>query len=192
MRDPAHFKKILPPIGRGDCEFKLDLSKANDFCRNANTPSDKVFAALFWLRRGIAERDPLDTYSALMICLQILACDCNLLTKKPESKSINCPSCKTEISISISISSLVKELITNELNAPEELADRIWTLRNKLVAHGNKTPLDADTFIELTELKFSAAELAFNGVSLAMGLDYRIAPALHKSFFVTDALMYLD
>lgn len=36
-------------------------------------PSDEIFTALFWLRRGLAESDPIDTYNAFMVCLQILA-----------------------------------------------------------------------------------------------------------------------
>jgi hypothetical protein len=47
-------------------------------------------------------------------------------------------------------------------------------------------------FIDLTELKFSAAELAFKGISLALGLDLDEAITPNQAFFITDALMYLD
>lgn len=175
MQDPAHQVKTLLTIGRGEGKFNLDFLKAKDFCMRGNVPSDKVFSALFWLRRGIAERDPIETYSSLMICLQILARDCGILTNNGNS-----------------ISSLFKELLVEKLSASDDLADGIWRMRNKVVAHGNKTPLDADTFIELTQLKFPAAELAFKGVGLALGLDSVNTPTLHQGFNVTDALMYLD
>jgi hypothetical protein len=66
----GHYVKTLPPVGRASTpptlvDFPDDVSNI--------VPPDDVFSALFWLRRGLAERDPIDTFSSLMVCLQIMA-----------------------------------------------------------------------------------------------------------------------
>lgn len=149
---------------------------------------DEVFSALFWLRRGLAERDPIENFSALMVCLQIIA---RYLGTK-QSVTRHCPECGTELETSDpSITSMLRELVVKKLNAPPDLFEKLWKTRNAVVAHGNR-PVTPDIFIELTELKFDSVNLAFSSIKLSLGLpiNYPISP--NQMYFITDAFMYVD
>lgn len=149
---------------------------------------DNVFSALFWLRRGLAERDPVENFSALMVCLQIMAR--HLVVH--QSTVRHCPTCGTELESQVpSITSLIRELVVSRLGTSPELFDRLWRARNAIVAHGN-LPVTPEVIIELTELKFDAATLAFQSIKLSLGIPLDSLPSPNQAFFVTDAFMYVD
>jgi hypothetical protein len=149
---------------------------------------DEVFSALFWLRRGLAERDPIENFSSLMVCLQIIAR--YLSTKKPVIR--HCESCGAELDMQDpSITSMMRELIVTKLGAKQELFERIWKARNAISAHGNR-PVTPVVFIELTELKFDAVNLAFGSIKLSLGIPLNSPPSPNPMYFVTDAYMYVD
>lgn len=162
--------------------------------------SDEVFSALFWLRRGLAEGDPIDTYNAFMVCLQILAKDwwdkkiasgCTPFEQPPTM----CPRCGNDLPKRGQyppITSLFREYIIREFGASKAEVKDVWSIRNAIAAHGNEPQIDADDFLKITELKFKAAAWAYQGINLALGLDSSGAPKPSSNFFVTDALMHLD
>lgn len=162
--------------------------------------SDEIFAALFWLRRGLAEGDPIDTYNAFMVCLQILAKD--WWDKKIasgcvpyEPQPIKCSHCGNDLPKTGKyppITSLFREYIIREFGASKGEVKEVWGFRNAIAAHGNEPKIDADDFLKITELKFKAAEWAYQGINLALGLASSNAPKPSSNFFVTDALMHLD
>jgi len=179
------YKKILPPAGRASIP-KISFSIPQELC--GKLIPDYVFSALLWLRRGLAERDPIETFSAFTVCLQILARE--LVTIEPTIEK--CPSCGAELKPSPpSITSLVKELVVSRLGADLGLFKRLWDARNAVVAHGGRS-VTANVFLDLTELKFDAADLAFRGIKLALGLPLDSKPSPNQAFFITDALMYAD
>ncbi|MEA1958483.1 MAG: hypothetical protein U9N44_02255 [Chloroflexota bacterium] len=151
-------------------------------------PSKNIFSALFWLRRGLANRDSLETYASLMVCLQCIARE---LIKLPADVKY-CPKCRAEIEpVKPGITALVHELVVNKLGTPENQFEKIWKARNAIVAHGNKT-ITADVLLEITELKYTAITLCFDGIKLAMGLAKENPPFPHQVNFVTPAPMYFD
>jgi len=151
-------------------------------------PSENIWAALVWLRRGLSERDPVETFSALMVCLQIMAR--HLVEKQPIIEC--CPSCGAKLETrEPSITSLMRELLVSRLGTSTELFDRLWKTRNAIVAHGNR-PLTPEVFLELAELKFNAANLAFQSIKLGLGIPLDSPPSPSQAFFVTDAFMYVD
>jgi hypothetical protein len=184
LGEKSAYTAILPAMARtSQPPIKIEFPENIDFI-----PPEEVFSALFWLRRGLAERDPIENYSALMVCLQIIAN--HLIPEKNITKS--CPSCGVELSTQpLSITQKVSELLTTKLSAPKDLSDRLWKVRNAIVAHGNK-PVNAEVFLELTELKFEAVTLAYKGVKLALGIPFDSPPNPDPSYFITDALMYVD
>ncbi|GAJ13156.1 unnamed protein product, partial [marine sediment metagenome] len=150
--------------------------------------SEEIFSALSWFRRGIAERDPIETYSAFMVCLQILA---RISVPGKAIKTI-CPHCGEVLSeTEQSITSLVRELVTHKLGASKSMFNKIWKARNAIIAHGN-APITPQTLLELTELKFEAGQLALEGIKLSFGIPKAEPPFLTQSFFITDAFMYVD
>lgn len=152
------------------------------------TISEDIFSALFWLRRGLAERDPVDNFSALMVCLQIMAR--HIVVQKPTTRL--CPSCGTKLETQEpSITSLMRELIVSRLGTPLELFNRLWKTRNAIIAHGNQ-PVTPETFLDLTLLKFDAAKLAFKSIKLGLGMSLDSPPLINQAFFITDAHMYVD
>ncbi len=163
------FSNRLEPAGRSG-EQKITLSLPKEPFAD-KIPTDTIFIALFWLRRGLAERDPLDTYAAFMVCLQAIARE--VVGTKP------------------SLTSMVRELVVDTLGASPELFEKIWKVRNTVVAHGNR-PVDAGTFLLLTELKMDAAKLCYKGIKLAMNLPLDGPPHIDQSFFVTSHLMYVE
>ncbi len=87
--EPCIFKNknsrevILHPTNRA--EPKIRLEYLTDL-KNIN-PDNDIFTALYWLRRGLAQRDAVETFSALMVCLQIMAR--KLAEGRPQE--ISCP-----------------------------------------------------------------------------------------------------
>jgi hypothetical protein len=184
-KEEGHYSKIRPVSARTSTsritvKFPADLESI--------APSENIWSALVWLRRGLAERDPVDTFSALMVSLQIMAR--YLVEKQPVTR--HCPSCGVELETQEpSITSLMRELIVSRLGASPKLFKRLWKARNAIVAHGDQhfTP---EVFLELTELKFVAAKLAFQSIKLALGIPLDSPPSPNQAFFVTDAFMYVD
>jgi hypothetical protein len=215
-------RNVVPTITSGptrimklDSQNKSEISPIPfvipDELSDSDNLSPKVFAALFWLRRGLAERDPIDTYNAFIVCLQILAriwwdkkiasgCAMN----KPQPRKCpycenelplmdKCPKCNKAIISKIPPPTfLFKEYITSEFNVPLSEVNMVWRLRNAIAAHGDKVDIDADDFIRLTELKFDMALWAYTGIDRALGLALDRAPKPSQDFFMTDALMNLD
>ena len=217
-------KNIVPTIISND-NGKLILNAAEKTERppikfelpreifDENKLSKELFAALFWLRRGLAEHDPIDTFNAFTICLQILArhwwdrkMRSDIAFEKTQTKKCaqcekelplleRCPNCGKDLLSSSKYpppSFLFKEYLKKELNANPGIANEVWKKRNAIVAHGNKSDIDADDFKNLTELKFKAAEWTYQGINLALGLELETAPKLSHDFLVTDSLMNLD
>jgi len=165
----GHYIGVLPPAGRASTpptlvDFPDDVSNI--------APSDDVYSALFWLRRGLAERDPIETFSALMVCLQIMAR--HIVVRRGAS-----------------ITSLVRELVVSRLGASPQLFNRLWKARNAVVAHGN-LPITPEVVLELIGLKIEAAILAFNSIKLSLGMPMDEPPLLAQTCFETDAYIYLD
>jgi hypothetical protein len=151
-------------------------------------PNDETFSSMSWLRRGLAERDPVDTFSAFMVCIQIIA---RQMVNK-ESSEITCPACGAKLgNAQQSITSQVRELVVSKLGASNELFERMWKARNAVIAHGN-LPVTPNVILELTELKFDAANLAYRAIKFSLGMSLDSPPLPNKSFFVTDAFMYID
>jgi hypothetical protein len=169
---------------------KLDPQKVNlEFPNMEKINSDEdIFAALYWLRRGLAQRDAVETFSALMVCLQIMAR--KLAEGRPQE--ISCPKCGHEYKIAeTTITSQMRELIVDKLNEQTDLFEKLWKARNSIIAHGNKS-VTAETLINLTELKFEAIKLAFKSIKLQMGIPFEEKPEPNKNIFITDAFMYTD
>jgi hypothetical protein len=142
---------------------------------------------MFWLRRGLADRDVFETYAALMVCLQILAKE---LVEEPEIPLL-CQACGAIVRQDApSITRLVRGLVVTRLGEDEAVFKRLWRNRNAIVAHGD-ADIDADTFLDLTQSRADAIRLCFRGVSLALGL----APDFfepHQNVFITSAFLHAD
>lgn len=157
------------------------------------SPNGAVFDALFWLRRGMAERDPLETYAALMVCLQKLA---EMLVRK-EERIQKCVECRTELSCPKcgrrphSVTHSVKKLVVEKLGGSEKRFRQIWKARNAVVAHGNK-PVDTKTLVEVGKLRLEVARLVFRGIKLAMNLNPDGLPSPSQFFSVAPAFMHVD
>lgn len=141
--------------------------------------SDEIFTALFWLRRGLAESDPIDTFSALMVCLQILARNWWELGKK-EDEMLPTPTI------------LFRDYLIKEIGVTPDQVKIAWKKRNAIVAHGNKINIDANDFMGLTKLKVDAIMWAYKGINLMLGLDRRNAPRPSQNLFMTPALINVD
>jgi hypothetical protein len=179
------YSKILPVDSRASIP-KITLQFPPDL--KTVTLNDDLFSALFWLRRGLAERDPIENFSALMVSLQIMAR--HLVKQQPITQL--CPSCGAKLETQEpSITSLMRELVVLKLGADPKLFEKLWKARNAIVAHGNR-PFTPEVFIELTELKFDAANLAFQSIKLGLGIPKDSPPSPNQAFFVTDAFMYVD
>lgn len=142
-------------------------------------PSEDIFKALFWLRRGLADRDHLDAYAALMVALEILA----LILVPAETTTKRCPSCGADLG-RLTRSS-VKALVTDILGGTDDQFNRLWKLRNSIVAHGGQ-PVIADVLHELVEMKLDAVALAFKAMRLAFGLSPDGAPQPSHIVMATD------
>jgi len=176
----------LEPVQRAETpavEFKLPEKPFN-----GRIPSENIFIALFWLRRGLAERDPIENFAALMVSLQCIARELVLLPKTIKK----CPHCGRELeSNDTSITASVRHLVVERLGTEKSLYQSIWKARNAIIAHGN-VPIATDIFVKLTELKFEVAMLCYRGIKLAMGIEEEDKILPHHSFFITSAMMYLD
>jgi len=184
-KEEGQYSKILPSSARSSTPPMLIKFPEN---LEDIILADDVFSALFWLRRGLAEHDPIENFSALMVCLQIMAR--HIVVQQPIER--HCLSCGAKLETQgPSITSLVRELVVSKLGASLQLFNRLWEARNAIVAHGNR-PVTPEVFLELTELKFDAANLAFQSIKLGLGipLDSLLSP--NQAFFVTDAFMYVD
>jgi hypothetical protein len=184
----GHARCLLRPTGRSEAP-KVEFS-LSDAQLMSLSPHPTIFSALFWLRRGMAERDALETFSALMVCLQILARDAVSLAPTRTF----CTSCGAETEIKpASISSIVREYVVGTLGESDELFNRMWKVRNVVTAHGNRD-VTPEVLLELTELKLAAATLCCKGVKLALGLDPAMPPnpdPSFPSFFATDYQLYM-
>jgi hypothetical protein len=144
--------------------------------------NDNVFKVLFWLRRGLSESDHLNAYSALMVSLEILAS----ILIPPETTIKKCPNCGTEVG-KLTRSS-VKKLIVQNLGYNNKQFDRLWHIRNEIIAHGNKT-VTADVINDVVEFKFDAIDLVYKGLKLAIGIPVGGPPHPHPSVMATDIFL---
>ena len=209
MTSGPSYQMVLHPKNKTE-RPKIKFSIPQELIEG-RAPSSEIFTALFWLRRGLAEHDPIDTYNAFMVCLQILARNwwdkkltSGCVMNKPQARK--CPYCENELPLmekcpkcDASLMSeipptgfLFREYITTEFGVSRSKVKKVWGLRNAIAAHGNKIDIDADDFIGLTELKFDAANWAYQGINRALGLTSDSAPKPSQDFFMTDALMNLD
>ncbi len=184
-QDGKH-QMILTPTARRPLQHAVKVQYPSNL-ENIVPPED-IHSALFWLRRGLAERDLLDTYSALMLCLQIMAR--HIVTQ--ESVTRRCPSCGVDLETQQpSITSMMRELIVTRLGESSELFERLWKTRNVISAHGNE-PVTPETLLELFALRVDATMLAFKSIKLGLGMPLDSPPVPNKDFFLSDAFMYTD
>lgn len=169
-KEKGHFVKLKFPAARGDMPPVTTKFSIPDL--DSIVLPEIVFSALLWLRRGLAqERDPIETFSSLMVCLQIMA----RYIESEEPK----------------ITSQMRKLIVSGLGRSPDLFKRIWKTRSAIVAHGNK-PVTPDVLRELTELKFEAAVLAYQSIKLSLGMPLDSPPSPNQRFFITDCFMHYD
>lgn len=148
------------------------------------TPPAHVFNAFLWLRRGLAARDPLATYGALMNSLEATAR--LLVDSGPAGKP--CPHCGRGPARETIDTDGVHELVVERIGAPAELFDRIWEARSAALALDGAF-VTADTLRRLTELKLDAATLCYKGIKLALGMPLDGPPQLDPGQFITSTLM---
>jgi hypothetical protein len=146
------------------------------------TPPAHVFNAFLWLRRGLAARDPLATYGALMNSLQAAA----RVVVRARPDGHRCPECGRPPEANET--DRLRELVVERIGASAELFDRIWEARNAALAQDDES-VTADTLRRLTELKFDAATLCYKGIKLALGMPLDGPPQLDPSLFITSTLM---
>ncbi|MGD9116732.1 MAG: hypothetical protein PVJ61_06100 [Dehalococcoidia bacterium] len=180
------YSKLMPVDSR-DSMPKLSLRLPSEI-NKAIKPNDNVFSALFWLRRGLAERDVIKNFSALMISLQIMAR--RLDQKQPGRQSYPSRGAGTEPPVP-DLTSLMRELVVSKLGASPGLFERLWKARHAAVAHGDRPPTP-EAFIELNELKFEAAVLAFQSIRLGLGIPKDSPPSTGQAPALTDAFTYID
>lgn len=176
-RDGSKFVATVNMINKAQFP-KVEFSLPQELSEGERL-SDEIFTSLFWLRRGLAESDPIDTFSALMVCLQILARNWWELGKK-EGEMLPTPTI------------LFRDYLIKEIGVTPGQVKIAWKKRNAIVAHGNKLNIDANDFMGLTELKFDAIMWAYKGINLVLGLDQRNAPRPSQNLFMTPALMNVD
>jgi hypothetical protein len=148
------------------------------------TPSPHVFNALLWLRRGLAGRDPLATYAALMNALQ--AAGRQVIGEKPEPG--RCSRCGGPQAQEASEIDWMRELVVERIGAPSDLFERVWQARNAALAQDDEA-VTADVLRRLTELKLEAATLCYKAIKLALGTPLDAPPHLDPDLFVTSTLM---
>jgi hypothetical protein len=176
-RNGSSFVTTLNPVAKAQFP-KVEFSLPHELCGD-ETLSDGILTALFWLRRGLAESDPIDTFNALMVCMQILA------RNWWEFRSVDGEHLPTP-------TILLSDYLIGEIGVTPNKVKMAWKKRNAIAAHGNKLNIDADDFMGLTELKFDAIGWAYKGINLALGLDPRNAPRPSQNLFMIPALMNLD
>jgi hypothetical protein len=176
-RDGSNLVATLNAIDKAQFP-KVDFSLPDELSGD-ETLSDEIFTALFWLRRGLAESDPIDTFNALMVCLQILARNWWELHK-------------IEIDMLPTPTILFRDYLIKEIGVAPSQVKSAWKKRNGIAAHGNKLNIDANDFVGLTELKFEAIGWVYKGINLALGFDPKNAPRPSQNLFMTPALMNLD
>jgi hypothetical protein len=148
-------------------------------------PSEDIFKALFWLRRGISERDHLNAYAALMVALEILS---GILVP-PETTIRLCSNCGAEVS-KLTRSS-VKSLVVETLGESDELFQRLWKVRNAIVAHGGQA-VTANVLADVVELKLEAIPLVFRGLKIAMGIPQDGPPNPSPMVMITDTFLVAE
>jgi hypothetical protein len=148
------------------------------------TPSSHVFNALLWLRRGLAARDPLLTYVALMNGLLSAARD--VVGTKPEPG--RCSRCGGPQAQEASETDWMRELVVGQLGAAPELFERVWQARRAALGEDDRA-VTAEVLRRLTELKYDAATLCYRAIKRALGMPLDAPPQLDPALFVTSTLM---
>jgi hypothetical protein len=148
------------------------------------TPSPHVFNALLWLRRGLAARDPLLTYVALMNGLLSAARD--VVGRKPEPG--RCSRCGGPQAQEVSEADWMRELVVEQLGASPELFERVWQARRAALGEDDRA-VTAEVLRRLTELKYDAATLCYRAIKRALGTPLDAPPQLDPALFVTSTLM---
>jgi len=182
--EDGSFKKILPVIRR------TAVPKIKDELRNykiVEPPNEEVFNALLWLRRGLAEHDPIITFSSLMVSLEIMA----RLKSSIGATLLYCEKCGQICGhYEYHVTASMKDFLVDILGCTIEKFNELWAARNSIVAHGRKT-LSPEEYVKLTELKFEAANFAYKGMKLCLGIDINSPLSPSPMFYVTDALMHI-
>jgi hypothetical protein len=176
------YATTLEPVSRSSAKTPSLQWPEEPFGRGM--PSPNVFNALLWLRRGLAGRDPLATYAALMNALQAAGRD--VIGEKPEPG--RCSRCGGPQAQEASEIDWMRELVVDRIGAPSDLFERIWKARNAALAQDDQA-VDADVLRALTELKLEAATLCYKAIKLALGMPLDAPPQLDPDLFVTSTLM---
>jgi hypothetical protein len=176
------YSTTLEPVSRSSAKTPSLQWPAEPFGRGM--PSPNVFNALLWLRRGLAGRDPLATYAALMNALQAAGRD--VIGEKPEPG--RCSRCGGPQAQEASEIDWMRELVVDRIGAPADLFERVWKARNAALAQDDQA-VDADVLRALTELKLEAATLCYKAIKLALGMPLDAPPQLDPDLFVTSTLM---
>jgi hypothetical protein len=148
-------------------------------------PSEDVFKALYWARRGVDEGDHLSAYAANMVALEILSG----VLATPESKVQTCPHCGAEIGRRATAP--VKSLVVDLLGCSSEVFGRMWKARNAIVVHGGQ-PVTARVLHDIVELKLEAIRLVFKALRLAMDFEPDGSPHPSPALMMTDPFLGAD
>ena len=182
--EDGSLKKILPMIRRAAVpKIKTELRNY----QIVEPPNEEVFNALLWLRRGLAEHDPIITFSALMVSLEIMS----RLKSSIGATSLHCDNCGQICGhYEYHVTASMKDFLVNMLGCSIEKFNELWAARNAIVVHGRKT-LSPEEYVKLTELKFEAGNYAYKGMKLCLGIDINFPLSPSPIFYVTDAFMHI-
>lgn len=176
------YSTTLDPLSRSSNSRPSLQWPAEPF--GAGTPSPHVFNALLWLRRGLAGRDPLATYAALMNSLQ--AAGQEVVGARPEPG--RCSRCGGPQAQEASEVDWMRDLIVDHIGAPLALFESVWAARKAALGQDGQA-VTAEVLRRLTELKLEAATLCYKAIKLALGMPLDAPPHLDPDLFVTSTLM---
>jgi len=174
----AYTVRLHPQRKWADNARRIGLPKALAEVR----PDSGTFKALFWLRRGLSDHDPLDAFAALMVAMEILA---SVLVPAEDIVS-RCPKCGEEIGKRTTNS--LRRLLTDTLRASDNLFDRLWSTRNAVVAHGGRA-VTAEVLQQVVELRLEAIQLVFQALGLALQLPPDAVPRPAQIVMFTDPFL---
>ncbi len=180
-------KTIRPSNRTGESTRNLDFPVA--FTSGVLPLIDEsVFNALFWFRRGLAQQDSINTFNALVTCLEILSK--RLVHPLPVVMDV-CGKCGEKRRRDAGAMASLKALLRDVLKCDDDIAGRIIRARNAITVHGGKA-VNSEILADLTDLKFETATLACSALSIALEMDPNDAPVIRPEWFITDSDLYLD
>ncbi len=90
---------------------------------------------MLWLRRGLAEHDPIVTFSSLMVSLEIMS----RLKSSIGATLLHCEKCGQICGHSeYHITASMRDFLVNSLGCTTQKFNELWNARNAVVAHGEK------------------------------------------------------